>query len=713
MALLDRIQLMKKSIIAPLVVLMSLTQAIAAEKDTPKSKEELRIMLRNECFGLATMVEQTSIKAQLENTDTLIKAVIKPELLSGIHGKSISVNKDKLIYNEPHAPELRNIVIYAGATDATQEKISEEQAQEKIKEANKKLEVYYKDLRKMFKAASDANVKIEHIIPASDSGFLSGLHFDNYQLKLPNRLYLNIDPLIVFGQFIEDGLHYEVKNLDLDSFDLNITANIKNIEAENARLLSCKNAECLEEDEFSKLKIKISDYRGRIPLDAKFKIYWNQDSAQVKLVSAKLNTLNLSYTFSHEYLDEDLREKYKNVDISLPNLSTKLVDAMASSLAQGIANRLNSALVNNKFASSVSILSKIKKSNEVFFMDIPQTEKEKENSRPYNYIQQQYARRADACAIKGEELNFSLKDYLEENKKSSALYFERQMQSNQQVIDLINKKSQNGPKLDWEVLETMTIKDLNTIITDPTVGNVVIVAHAAQNGSLMDSNFIEVPERVFANISPTIRSISVYSCHDGLVRKKYKLEEKLKTQNSIYENRMALFPITMNFMNTPESAPIMAVGGFLQKVELMLDTKITNYSSNRTQDNKQTLCSAYLVNEDSENDLNNQSRLKLQYRKETQFQVTKGSYMFSLNGKPVGVLEPKNHARLEFSCDLLKPEGNVIINQDITTELNSTIVEKKFNLHLNMPGQGIRIIPGEHFQRKDNSYRSSKFKFDL
>lgn len=324
-------------------------------------------------------------------------------------------------------------------------------------------------------------------------------------------------------------------------------------------------------------------------------------------------------------------------------------------------------------------------------------------------VEMSKSRDANACVAKAKELHFSPEAFLEKSRKNEMLFLEKQVDTNERILNLL-KDSIGQLDLEWEFIERATLKELTDELRSPDIGNVVIVTHATTNGTLLDSDFNEIPDRAFNNISPTLRSISFFSCHESKVREKYRIEEKFKAQKSIYTERQLYTPAMVNFMGNPDSAPIIGFNGFIKRLESELRRDNDRIYSKTSNKKEQDGCYIELLgHEAQENSIIYTASIK-------EFRVKSGGYTFSLNGKVVGVLEPDSReSKMNFSCDILNENGsNVIVNQDYKMNPKSVVSGENFKVYLYRPNQEVLVIDGEQFYRKeDKSYRSSKFVFDL
>lgn len=314
----------------------------------------------------------------------------------------------------------------------------------------------------------------------------------------------------------------------------------------------------------------------------------------------------------------------------------------------------------------------------------------------------------EACIAKAKEIDFSIDSFLEKSQKGQALYYERQVANNKSTLEMISS-SLNRLNMEWEFVDRATVQEISDILKSPDVGNIVFVTHASQTGSIIDSEFNELPERVFTNISPTVRSIAVYSCHEELVRKKYKIDEKLISQDSMYNERSLYTPVTITYLGTPDSAPMSGFHGFMDRLETdLIKTGQNIYASAEVVKSNET-CSIEMMSSKVID------RPGVYSVSTEEFKVRSGGYMFSLNGKVIGVLKQgSRESRIDFPCSFLNiGSTNVIVNQDYKADLKSSAKGETFDVYLNRPGHEVEVIRGKQFFRDDKSYRSSKFTFDL
>lgn len=584
---------MKKQLLVFGLVFCNLQVSWAEDK-----KEELDKLKQMQCREFAQMSHKLSFKYQMDSSlevmGDMVSAIFDADNLSLLKKYNVQTKQENKIKSSSRNDNLRNVVIYMGASDETLSRMTKEEADKKIKETSEAIQKIVPQLKNLLKSSK-----------ASMEKRYSEIH----------KNLINKDKIIIA----------EIENLK----KLGDNSSLKSKE------LIGKISQLIKSSEF----LEFAGYEELLTI-------MNKSSFDSKELLEKAIKLN--------------KKRIKNKNEDLEMILTKMTE--------------------NTF---------------------------KKNDKDLSVANALVVAGEESCLNTGKEVNFPFQELHEKIMESEKQYFERQVQATEGTVSLISN-SLSKLNQDWELVESADIREISRIINAEDVGNVVIFAHASQKGTLLDSNFNELPVRMFNSISPTVKSISVYSCHEWLVKNKYNIDENLNLQKSIHKERALYTPQTIRFMLSEDSAPQGGFLGFMKRVEA--DLAKSNDKNDGDLKSDQRKCSIEMLSTKA-------IESKDYYSVSTQeFKVTKGGYQFSLNGKAIGYLNKESRdSKIEFDCDLLKDnEKNVIINQDYTSSLDSKILEEnQYQLFLTIPGKEVQVINGENFKRDDKSYRSSKFTFNL
>lgn len=271
-----------------------------------------------------------------------------------------------------------------------------------------------------------------------------------------------------------------------------------------------------------------------------------------------------------------------------------------------------------------------------------------------------------ACLEKQEDLAFN---YQEFKDLSDAL-------SSMQVANRINEfkmfrkeTRQAGKKLfvfknlrmPWEVIEFSNLNDIRRALSSPNVANVIFVSHGESNGKIIDPRFNSLPASVFEWVSPSIQSVSFFSCHTHDAIVSYKLKDHLGSQATVHPIRYVGYVNTADFLEDSNQAPSTALSGFIEDLDKQLS--LAQEGTRRAQS----------VGRAS---LKPAQPIALCTVQVDQAQVIKGSFAVKVNSKWAGVLYPETTAentKFSFPCNWLKTSGNRVFLENISLTERSSL----------------------------------------
>lgn len=210
-------------------------------------------------------------------------------------------------------------------------------------------------------------------------------------------------------------------------------------------------------------------------------------------------------------------------------------------------------------------------------------------------------------------------------------------------------------KLHWEFRYKTSLQDVFEAIQSEKVSNIIIISHGSSvNGHIKDSDGRDYPVNFFQNLSPALKSLSLYSCHSEKGKDSYKLIEALKTNPSFYTKRILFTVKEKNFNGLGNVVPLKGLKSFVKKVDKYLSKEKWYLAGKRSKDNmKACKFSAKLRG----------------------FPFNNTSVFFTLNGVPVKISRESNNysTKLDVPCNLVKQGKNILFFRNIdknTTNLN-------------------------------------------
>lgn len=260
-------------------------------------------------------------------------------------------------------------------------------------------------------------------------------------------------------------------------------------------------------------------------------------------------------------------------------------------------------------------------------------------------------------------------------------------------------------KLNWEIISANDINEVHKILRRSDLGNVVMVTHSYENGKkLVDANLNQYPSRYFNDISPSIMSLSFYSCHSQNVLDTYSLEQKFLETPSYHKKKHLFFVAENQLFGKSTYAPLTGFKDYLIKVD--------NYLFRSMQGNMlfQSLNSPELK-EESEQEV---CRVSLGKK----LKVKKGTLTINVNRRFVGAIDidtKKNS--FEFPCshldrDDLGREDNIVYLHGINLLDKLKLDESKIEIKLSHPTKSYKVLKSKHIMsRKTGNYSSSKVTF--
>ena len=294
--------------------------------------------------------------------------------------------------------------------------------------------------------------------------------------------------------------------------------------------------------------------------------------------------------------------------------------------------------------------------------------------------------------LKEKEINVN--EFTETIKRLSEIQSNSLIKS-QEELDLIRKivkRSRFRLKLDWELIETNQLKDVMDILKRTDIGNVIIIGHGKSSGHFVDSAGQEFPREAFSEISPSIMSINLYTCHSQKMMDLYQLQEKLSHGNSLYKIRYVTHVAENDFLGSDNYAPLTAFGYYLSKLDRYLQRSVKGAS---------------LLQENFQSQLSSLPQRNTCHADLSDLNVKKGSYGIILNDQLIGSTSIAKPAKLiEFDCHFLKAGKNTLKIKSILNDGGSDLDLRNLKLSIENINLG-----GDQATLKKSSLTILKFDY--
>ena len=299
------------------------------------------------------------------------------------------------------------------------------------------------------------------------------------------------------------------------------------------------------------------------------------------------------------------------------------------------------------------------------------------------------ARTLERCYTIYKKDQFDYQLYVEALNQLAQMPWPRQ----QEELSLLSQKLKRTlPRLElkWELVPYSRLEHIHEILGSPDVGNVIVIGHGKSNGHLVDSSLTTYPIGLFANLSPTLMSLSLYSCYGEQTIETYNLQQEMKDAPSIYPQRFLI-----NVQNRTEKlsgavAPINGAKSFVKKIDHFLSKKFTPANLVHGDQPQESQCHLSMAN----------------------ITLEQGKLGVSLNRKFLGILDSaQTDKQFVFPCRFLKKDKkNLLVvnslNNSKTLQGNLSQVEIHLN---NRPIESSKLT---HYLTPEQNFRSLLVNLD-
>lgn len=293
--------------------------------------------------------------------------------------------------------------------------------------------------------------------------------------------------------------------------------------------------------------------------------------------------------------------------------------------------------------------------------------------------------------------NFSWEAYQRDiEKKSQFVWGKRHLEFLE--VQKIVKKEVHDLHLRWIFVQNSSIDNVDRILRDPNTRNVVLMNHGREIGEILDANDAFYPPTFFKNISPSVRSLSLFSCHSTEAIKYYDLQN-IFAKNPSYFHQRFLFSVRANgFMKQKNIAVLASFKYFLKGVDSFLYKNDPLHVGEWRPGGRSSGPICNLRSPD--------------------FSLRSGTVGLSLNGQFIGsVSAGRQGISADFDCSLLNGDGEntvVISNLRFNQSEQTVLTKDPFSLQFSIPEQFPTTLTLTSFKtvlNDDSSFRKSIFKF--
>lgn len=287
------------------------------------------------------------------------------------------------------------------------------------------------------------------------------------------------------------------------------------------------------------------------------------------------------------------------------------------------------------------------------------------------------------------ELKSKLESFKEESLFEQNLIVENQVNQLTSKFNLFQKTN-----LNWELIPSNSLNKVKDLLREPNVGNLIIITHSVGDyKKMIDSTFNQYPSTYFGSISPSLMSLSFYTCHSQNILETYGLVNVLAGTPSFHQKKVINFVQENDILDDGEQVPLSGFSDFLKKVDHSLSLTL--------QEN--LLSHAFLRN-------NNPTKPDKVCKIEIPTNIPlSGSLSVILNREFIGNInrfEKKNE--FVFDCSVLKNNNTLLLQNSALFE-KLQVVSLPDDLILN--GEKVLNAEWRNFFDQNGSYSSSKIRF--
>ena len=296
------------------------------------------------------------------------------------------------------------------------------------------------------------------------------------------------------------------------------------------------------------------------------------------------------------------------------------------------------------------------------------------------------------CISRVTETKFDIQYFTKLTDERSSLRIIEQI-DDARAVDKIIGKTLRHLHLYWKVVHSTDLMEVHAALQNRNVKNLVIFSHGLTEGKLVDSRISEYPLGFFSDLSPSLKSLTIFACHGEEIAKTYHLSEFLAANPSEHSTRELIISQGTKIAGMDELVPVRSFHSFMKKVDQQLSHE------------QEEEAVGPLAIEPT------QCEMSLDH-----FKVVKGSFGFLLNGHYIGSINKGNGdstITLDFPCSYADRSKNILTIHGLSLVEVSTIESPLFKIRTQFSGREVSHSELIHYFRADHSYQGSKFEFEI
>ena len=304
----------------------------------------------------------------------------------------------------------------------------------------------------------------------------------------------------------------------------------------------------------------------------------------------------------------------------------------------------------------------------------------------------------EACQELKADSHLSLAEYQELKQKLQEMktpaFYEQGLVIQEQFKSLNSKFNLTSKlKMNWDYVSINTLQEVHNILTSENIGNVILITHSiGEYKKLVDSHFNQYPTTFFKSLSPTLMSLSFFTCHSQNILKTYDLESILNSTTTIHQERWLSFVASHDWSTSPDTVPGMGFRDFFQSVDHRLSLSL-----------QENILSQSLSNLERELVPEELCRLhiKLNKTKEAGLSVVLNKYF-------IGHIDHKNRQSFNFPCSLLRAKNSILIQN---SSLVMAITQAPTLIEMKLDDQKLIVKSEKNYFNNLNNFSSKKIEF--
>jgi len=304
----------------------------------------------------------------------------------------------------------------------------------------------------------------------------------------------------------------------------------------------------------------------------------------------------------------------------------------------------------------------------------------------------------EACQQLKAESHFSLAEYQELKQKLQEMktpaFYEQGLVIQEQFQSL-NSKFNLFPKLkmNWDFVSANTLQEVHNVLTSRDVGNVILITHSiGEYKKLVDSHFNQYPTTFFKNLSPSLMSLSFFTCHSQNILKTYDLESILNSTKTIHQERWLNFVASHDWSTSPDTVPGMGFKDFFESVDHRLSLSL-----------QENILSQSLSNLERELGPEELCHLNIKLNKayEAGLSVVFNKYF-------IGHIGNESSHFITFPCSILKARNSILFQN---SSLLSAITQTPSLSEMILNDQEVNVMSEKNYFNSLNNFSSKRIEF--